>query len=48
MVRYKYLLHAVEEIQEGQLGTAICDCNLKDWDKSRAKSVRVQYKLLIS
>jgi len=30
MLSHKSLLHEVEEMQEGQLGTTICDDDLKD------------------
>jgi len=41
MQSHKCLLHEVEEMQEGQLGTTIYGDDLKDWDKSQAESVQV-------
>jgi len=38
MLSHKFLQHEVEEMQEGQLGTTIHDGDLKDQDKSQAKS----------
>jgi len=34
MLSHKPLLHGVEEMQEGQLGTTIYDDDLKDQDKT--------------
>ena len=39
MWSHKPLLHEVEEMQEGQLGTTIYDDGLKDWEKCWAKRV---------
>ena len=44
MQSHKSLLHGVEGMKEGQLGTTIYDDDLKDWGKSQTKSVQVQYK----
>jgi len=45
MLSYKSLLHEVEEMQEGQLGTTIYNGNLKDRDKTQAGGaiIQVQY-----
>jgi hypothetical protein len=40
MLSHKFLLHGVEEMQEGQLGTTIYDDDLKDWDKTWTESVQ--------
>ena len=45
MLSHKYLLHGVEEIQEGQLGTTIYDDDLKDQDKTLVKSAIFQCNL---
>ena len=34
MLSHKSLLHEVEGMQEGQLGTTIYNDDLKDWDKN--------------
>jgi hypothetical protein len=39
----KSLLHGVEEMREGQLGTTIDDDDLKYLDKTQAESAIVQY-----
>jgi hypothetical protein len=38
MLSHKPLLHGVEEMQEGQLGTTIYDDDLKDQDKTWVES----------
>jgi hypothetical protein len=45
MLSHKSLLHGVEEMQEDQLGTTICDNGLKDLSKTWAKSAIVQDNL---
>jgi hypothetical protein len=45
MMSYKLLLHEVEEMQEGQLGTTIYDDDLKDQDKTLVKSAIFQFNL---
>ena len=38
MVNCKFLLHGVEGMKEGLLGTTICDGGLKDGDKNQTKN----------
>ena len=45
MLSCKSLLHGVEGMQKGQLGTTIYDDDLKDWDKSQSKGAKIQYNL---
>jgi len=45
MLSHKYLLHGVEEMQEGRLGTTIYDDDLKDQDKTLVKSAIFQCNL---
>ena len=45
ILSHKLLLHGVEEIQEGQLGTTIYDDDLKDQDRTLVESAIFQCNL---